>query len=180
MCGLLLLLLDLFGLGGGVQGLERAARALEWTRGRALYGLLLLLLPNTWRGGGSVQGFLRFAPVISDHVGGRCRALYGLLMLLPQSNAFKMLQARLHSVPVAVLLQLEATAPPGTQRGQSRASGSGRDAPATSPQWQHIDFNPFLEIFRERQVRRRQLDEQCFSILDLPCVLGEGHAQVSL
>lgn len=112
--------------------------------------------------GRDVQGIVRAVPAVYRQVGGRCRALYGLLMLLPQSNAFKMLQARLHSVPVAVLLQLEATAPPDGRSAKAGASGSGRDAPATSPQWQHIDFNPFLEIFQERQVRRRLLHRHRF------------------
>lgn len=43
-----------------------------------------------------------------------CRAMYGLLQLLPQSDAFRTLQARLHAAPTAALLALApAMQPPG-------------------------------------------------------------------
>ena len=40
--------------------------------------------------------------------------MYRLLMLLPQSTAFKTLHARLHSVPTLALLQLEQQTPSST------------------------------------------------------------------
>lgn len=47
---------------------------------------------------------------------GRCcdRAMYGLLQLLPQSDAFRTLHARLHAAPTAALLQLS---PPHSSTG---------------------------------------------------------------
>jgi Vacuolar protein 14 C-terminal Fig4p binding len=50
------------------------------------------------------------------------RAMYGLLQLLPQSDAFRTLHARLHAAPTAALLQLSP--PPG---------GAGNGAPEKSP-----------------------------------------------
>lgn len=37
--------------------------------------------------------------------------MYALLMLLPQSEAFKMLHARLHSVPTVTLLKMDSQPP---------------------------------------------------------------------
>jgi hypothetical protein len=56
--------------------------------------------------------------------GVRCcrRAMYGLLQLLPQSDAFRTLHARLHAAPTAALLQLS---PP--------TSETGNGAPEKSP-----------------------------------------------
>lgn len=51
-----------------------------------------------------------------------CRAMYGLLQLLPQSDAFRTLHARLHAAPTAALLQLSP--PP---------DGAGNGAPGKSP-----------------------------------------------
>ena len=41
-----------------------------------------------------------------------CRSMYALLMLLPQSEAFKTLHARLHSVPTVTLLKMDGQPPP--------------------------------------------------------------------
>ena len=38
--------------------------------------------------------------------------MYALLMLLPQSGAFKTLHARLHSVPTVTLLKMDGQPPP--------------------------------------------------------------------
>lgn len=38
--------------------------------------------------------------------------MYALLMLLPQSEAFKTLHARLHSVPTVTLLKMDGQPPP--------------------------------------------------------------------
>ena len=40
------------------------------------------------------------------------RSMYALLMLLPQSEAFKTLHARLHSVPTVTLLKMDGQPPP--------------------------------------------------------------------
>lgn len=40
-----------------------------------------------------------------------CRSMYALLMLLPQSEAFKTLHARLHSVPTVTLLKMDSQPP---------------------------------------------------------------------
>lgn len=69
------------------------------------------------------------------------RCMYGLLMLLPQSDAFKMLHARLHSVPTLALLQLEVEGPAGRPR-----NGRGRGS-------KHVDFDTLLEWFVALQVR---------------------------
>ena len=64
---------------------------------------------------------------------------YGILMLLPQSHAFKTLHARLHSVPTQALLQLDAL---------PRAQPEHADAPAAAEQ----DLQPLLALFRSCQV----------------------------
>ena len=48
-----------------------------------------------------------------------CRTCYGILMLLPQSDAFKTLATRLHSVPVQALQQLDAASGQSIQAGQA-------------------------------------------------------------
>ena len=89
-------------------------------------------------------------------------------MLLPQSDAFKTLHARLHSVPTMALLKLEGglgpsqdlglpsqtSIPPGkhgrASRQQSRISESASKDAARS---QLVDFEQLLEKFKDRQVR---------------------------
>ena len=78
-----------------------------------------------------------------------CRSLYGLLMLLPQSAAFKTLHARLHSVPTLALLQLEQSG--GAGKG-GRFSGKRVDAQPSSSFNQHLDYEALLATFRRRQV----------------------------
>ena len=58
-----------------------------------------------------------------------CRALYALLMLLPQSDAFKTLHARLHSVPPLALLHPN---PDPASLGPGRASTAEPSAGRTS------------------------------------------------
>lgn len=94
--------------------------------------------------------------------------MYGLLMLLPQSDAFKMLHARLSSVPTMALLKLEGGLSPlqesdfpsqaslspikrgKASRQQSVVGRSSQDAGQTSPRL--IDFDQLLQSFRQRQV----------------------------
>ncbi len=95
--------------------------------------------------------------------------MYGLLMLLPQSDAFKTLHARLHSVPTMALLKLEGGLGPlqdldlpsqgslspnkrnRTSRQASQASDIGSKDSARSHA-QLVDFEKLLQKFKERQV----------------------------
>lgn len=102
--------------------------------------------------------------------------MYGVLMLLPQSDAFKTLHARLHSVPTMALLKLEEGR--GTlqdlglpsqssvslgkhgraSRQQSRVSeGACKDAARSHAQL--VNFGQLLDKFKDRQV---QLCQQLF------------------
>lgn len=75
------------------------------------------------------------------------RALYGILMLLPQSGAFRTLSARLAAVPA--LVQLEA-AQQQQQRGRG-ASGGG-----VSSDW--ADWGKLLQGF----IARQQVGQGCW------------------
>jgi len=57
---------------------------------------------------------LRLQLLDVEHSHHLVKSLYGLLMLLPQSDAFRTLQRRLHCVPHAN--QLAASAPASDQR----------------------------------------------------------------
>ena len=95
--------------------------------------------------------------------------MYGLLMLLPQSDAFTTLHARLHSVPTMALLKLEGGLGPVQDVGlppqpslspakHGRASRqhshvtdtAGKDALRSHAQL--VDFEQLLDKFKERQV----------------------------
>lgn len=92
--------------------------------------------------------------------------MYGLLMLLPQSDAFKTLHARLHSVPTMALLKLEGglqepeqqpqnCTSPGQQCRDSRQQ-SLRDRnslDAGKPPDKLIDFDQLLQSFQQQQVQ---------------------------
>ncbi|KAK9805928.1 hypothetical protein WJX73_005859 [Symbiochloris irregularis] len=67
------------------------------------------------------------------------RTCYGILMLLPQSHAFKTLHARLHSVPTQALLQLDTLSP-------KDGGPSLQDSPPGSQ-----DLRPLLDLFRKQQ-----------------------------
>lgn len=79
-----------------------------------------------------------------------CRSMYGLLMLLPQSTAFKTLHARLHSVPALALLQLDQCSSPGGAPAESSAAEAGEPSP--SPFKHHVDYPAMLKLFRQLQV----------------------------
>ncbi|GLC41783.1 hypothetical protein PLESTM_001239100 [Pleodorina starrii] len=86
------------------------------------------------------------------------RALYGLLMLLPQCNAFRMLNARLQAVPTLELLQLGGGLGP-TANGRASAANDGvtpstqRPEPdAAPPDW--ADLSALLRVFRAAQLRQ--------------------------
>ncbi|GIL89811.1 hypothetical protein Vretimale_16501 [Volvox reticuliferus] len=89
------------------------------------------------------------------------RALYGLLMLLPQCNAFRMLNARLQAVPTLELLQLEGGLGPtsGSPHMHGVATASEREgdvtataALATKADW--AGFPELLRVFRAAQLRQ--------------------------
>ncbi|XP_015224121.1 protein VAC14 homolog isoform X1 [Lepisosteus oculatus] len=73
------------------------------------------------------------------------KALYGLLMLLPQSHAFQLLSHRLRCVPNPELMR---AAP------QTRPSGSVRPAPC------HVDYGELLEHFDRVQSKHLEVRHQ--------------------
>lgn len=76
------------------------------------------------------------------------RSMYGLLMLLPQSTAFKTLHARLHSVPALALLQLDQHS---TAASSERGNIDQKDAPASCPFKHLVDYPAMLSQFRQLQ-----------------------------
>ncbi|KAG2435963.1 hypothetical protein HXX76_007157 [Chlamydomonas incerta] len=78
------------------------------------------------------------------------RALYGLLMLLPQCNAFRMLNTRLQAVPTLELLQLGASLGPAVSGAGARILTVAEEPPAST--W--TDFNALLAVFRAAQLRQ--------------------------
>ena len=98
-----------------------------------------------------------------------CRCMYGLLMLLPQSDAFKTLHARLHSVPTMALLKLEGSLgplqdldlpsqgslSPNRRNKASRQTSQISDSAGKDSARLHaelVDFEQLLQTFKERQV----------------------------
>ena len=90
--------------------------------------------------------------------------MYGLLQLLPQSDAFKTLHARLHSAPTLALLSLQSPsgrssdgAPLPTQSKWPRlrsdtGSAKGGNSDIAAGNGGSIPFDQLLELFRQRQV----------------------------
>lgn len=77
------------------------------------------------------------------------RAMYGLLMLLPQSSAFKTLAARLNAVPAVTLMQLETLQQqPGNSKG-SKQQQTQQQQQQQQRQW--ADFDSLLKNFVSRQ-----------------------------
>jgi len=97
------------------------------------------------------------------------RACYGLLMLLPQSSAFRTLHARLHAAPPHALLQLEQQATKASSRGWGRGS-SGDDkraagkAAAAASDW--APFEQLLSAFVARQQAHLAAEERRRAVLD--------------
>ena len=115
----------------------------------------------------------------------RRRALYALLMLLPQSDAFKTLHARLHSVPPLALLHPNPNPASPLGRGPASAAepGAGRPSQAgAAPDGAgasdngvardrgpsgsggrvyegRIEFGPLLALFRARQQAHAEDEE---------------------
>ncbi len=87
------------------------------------------------------------------------RALYSLLMLLPQSSAFKTLAARLAAVPAATLMQLEAVATSPAGRGGAAVSVSALPLMAAGPpKW--ADWDALLRDFVQRQEQHAADEER--------------------
>lgn len=97
--------------------------------------------------------FLRLQLLAPSRYPDLLKALYGLLMLLPQSSAFKTLSARLQSVPAVTLLQLESVV---TQQEQQTGVSKGgkqqqqqQQQQAQQQQW--ADWGELLAGFVARQ-----------------------------
>ena len=83
--------------------------------------------------------------------------MYGLLALLPQSDAFRTLHARLNSIPTLALLQLE------DPNGPLATSKASREAKPL------LDFPALLQLFCERQVSLQKPTSSLPS--DIPCLI---------
>ena len=90
------------------------------------------VIRQTRIGGTDGKGILSL--LRSDRVADGCacarRSMYALLMLLPQSEAFKTLHARLHSVPTVTLLKMDSQPP-----SSSSAPAAGGAQPSPSSCW---------------------------------------------
>lgn len=84
------------------------------------------------------------------------RAMYGLLMLLPQSSAFKTLHARLHSVPTLALMQLD---------GQTQG-GRGNRQQTSQPPSNWADFDALLKGFCARQQAHATEEERRRAVME--------------
>ncbi|KAK9810224.1 hypothetical protein WJX72_006988 [[Myrmecia] bisecta] len=78
------------------------------------------------------------------------RSMYGLLMLLPQSDAFKTLHARLHSVPTMAMLKLDGSFNAGDDADLQHTPSNGATTPRDFGK-DCLDFAPLLQLFHERQ-----------------------------
>jgi hypothetical protein len=87
------------------------------------------------------------------------RALYGLLMLLPQSSAFKTLSARLQAVPAATLMQLESLQLQQQSSG-SKGGGKQQQHQQQQEQQQWADFDDLLKNFVARQQQHAAEEER--------------------
>jgi vacuole morphology and inheritance protein 14 len=85
------------------------------------------------------------------------RALYGLLMLLPQSSAFTTLSARLQAVPAVTLMQLESLQ---LQQQGSGSKGGGKQQQQQLEQQQWADFDELLKNFVARQQQHAAEEER--------------------
>ena len=81
--------------------------------------------------------------------------MYALLMLLPQSEAFKTLHARLHSVPTVTLLKMDGQPPPHAPSA-AWDSPSVRTREGTDRRYAHPPLNCELPTML-RAVRRANL-----------------------
>ncbi|KAG1654361.1 hypothetical protein FOA52_011295 [Chlamydomonas sp. UWO 241] len=85
------------------------------------------------------------------------RCMYSLLMLLPQSNAWRTLNTRMQSIPIMGMMQLDGASSVGTTAGApSDSSGSGSGAGAAPI----ADFPALLSAFRSRQEAHLGIEER--------------------
>ncbi|DBA99543.1 TPA: hypothetical protein ACH3X3_012124 [Trebouxia sp. C0006] len=122
------------------------------------------------------------------------RCMYGLLMLLPQSDAFKTLHARLHSVPTMALLKLEGgpgplqdidlpsqgSLSPNKRSKASRQASQLSDAASKDSARSHaqlVDFEQLLQKFKERQKAHSAEEERRQASSNTPG--GEGSELLS-
>ena len=112
-----------------------------------------------------------------------------MLQLLPQSDAFKTLHARLHSAPTLALLSLHSLGPGGSQDSVAATSGqrkwrglipgSGGTRAGDREPTEHgdnvasnggsIPFEQLLDLFRQRQVRTNLLSSHAYQWCALCC-----------
>jgi vacuole morphology and inheritance protein 14 len=85
------------------------------------------------------------------------RAMYGLLMVLPQSGAFKTLHARLSSVPTLALMQLDGGQPAAGGRGGGRSAGGGGGGGGDWADWPRLTaaFVERQRLHAEEEERKR-------------------------
>ena len=92
------------------------------------------------------------------------RAMYGLLALLPQSNAFRTLHTRLQSIPTIALMQLEDLSQRQAQGGAGSSGGEAAEAAAAagprSAAW--ADFDSLLDSFCAQQQKHFALEERAY------------------
>lgn len=81
------------------------------------------------------------------------RALYGLLMLLPQGDAFSLLSRRLTAVPLQALLALEPGSIGSDGVAAPQAGGSAQRESVECQQGRLADESALLALFEGRQVR---------------------------
>ncbi|KAK9844103.1 hypothetical protein WJX81_004529 [Elliptochloris bilobata] len=136
------------------------------------------------------------------------RALYALLMLLPQSDAFKTLHARLHSVPPMALLHPNPDPDPAVEPHRISRATHGLAAPDISAAMadgigatpssnggardrggeasgsggpgsdERIDFGPLLALFRARQQAHADDEEARRSSANDANVISAEHEDV--
>ncbi|CAL5227221.1 g10142 [Coccomyxa viridis] len=114
-------------------------------------------------------------------------SMYALLMLLPQSEAFKTLHARLHSVPTVTLLKMDGQPPPhapsaawdspslrardgperrasldvnGSMWGKRQGSTGSSGGSRDSKEGSEVPYSELLPLFRKRQLAHAQDEER--------------------
>lgn len=92
--------------------------------------------------------FLRLQLLAPSRYPDLLKALYGLLMLLPQSSAFKTLSARLQAVPAVTLLQLENVQ---QQEQGGKGGGNKQQQQPVQQQQQWANWDEVLQGFVARQ-----------------------------
>ena len=84
------------------------------------------------------------------------KALWGILMLLPQSPAYHTLKNRLSAVPEIGLLRLQIAAGAAGKGSGSRGRGGGGGG-GGGEQAGGIDFSSLLKTYEKVQARHKEL-----------------------